>query len=547
MKKITALILGLIMVCNVGQMCAFAETNQAFVERAYQAQEGQMDVICAIPGQEGNGENFQAMLGEQSLPVLSVSTAEQSGLPKTIYCLVDVSGSMKGRMEQVKETLTAISGGLNENDNLVIGKMGNQITDSAFLSGQEEIKAQIDSLQYTGEDTDLYSGLIHGLKFLQQEPEVKNLRALVVLSDGCDDQGAGSTWKEAYDAVEKADIPVYTVAVILSEKDYEQAKELGSFARNSAGGLHFPKSDDNSSKPLAMTGQEMGKEILKTLGDTFVVSLDLTGVQKAEKDAYILSVSFRSGTGTVYEDTKEILAKNIQLAAVETEPETLPETQAPEPVPEPEPAPKKSNLPWIIGGAAVVLAAVIAVILAVSSKKKKALAEQKRLEEERLRQEEKRLEAERLEAVRQEEEQKRLEQEQLERARQEKALAEQKVYEEALRREKEAYAALPKLNIRLSAIGITDKSTTLELARGYETTVGRNAKARFVLDSKDTRLSGVHFTMLWDGRGVYVWDSQSKNGTSVNGVVVNHLGKVAVRPGDSLRAGSYEYRLYWED
>ena len=157
MKKITALILGLIMVCNVGQMCAFAETNQAFVERAYQAQEGQMDVICAIPGQEGNGENFQAMLGEQSLPVLSVSTAEQSGLPKTIYCLVDVSGSMKGRMEQVKETLTAISGGLNENDNLVIGKMGNQITDSAFLSGQEEIKAQIDSLQYTGEDTDLYS------------------------------------------------------------------------------------------------------------------------------------------------------------------------------------------------------------------------------------------------------------------------------------------------------------------------------------------------------------------------------------------------------
>ena len=103
--------------------------------------------------------------------------------------------------------------------------------------------------------------------------------------------------------------------------------------------------------------------------------------------------------------------------------------------------------------------------------------------------------------MRQEEEQKRLEQEQLERARQEKALAEQKAYEEALRREKEAYA----------------------------------------------RRSGVHFTMLWDGRGVYVWDSQSKNGTSVNGVVVNHLGKVAVRPGDSLRAGSYEYRLYWED
>ncbi|MBS6954606.1 MAG: VWA domain-containing protein [Enterocloster asparagiformis] len=544
MKKITALILGLIMVWNMGQMCALAETNQAFLERAYQEQEGKLDIICAIPGQTGNGENFQAMLGENNLPVLSVSRAGESKLPKTIYCLVDISGSMKGRIEQVKETLTAISGGLNEGDNLVIGRMGNQITDSAFLTGEEEIKAGIDGLGYTGEDTDLYSGLMHGLKFLQQESGVNPLRALVVLSDGCDDQGAGSTWKEAYEAVEKADIPVYTVAVILSEKDYEPAKELGSFARNSAGGMHFPKSEDGGSKPLAMTGQEMGAEILAGLGDTFVVSLDLTGVQKTEKDAYLLSVTFRSESGTVYEDSLEILAKNLQLAA---EPETQPESRTEQPAPEPEPSPepeKKGTLPRVIGGAALVLAAAAAVI-AVRSKKKKAQAEQKRLEEERLRREQERLESERLEAERLEQE--RLEQERLEKARQEQALAEQRAREEALRREREAYAALPKLNIRLSAIGITGKNCTVELARGYEVTVGRNAKARVVLDSKDTRLSGVHFTMLWDGRSVYVWDSQSKNGTSVNGVVVNQLGKVAVRPGDSLRAGSYEYRLYWED
>lgn len=547
MKKITALILGLLLVCSTGVTCAFAETNQAFLESVYQEQEGQLNIICAIPGQEGNAENFQAELGQVDLPVLSASTAGQIGLSKTVYCLVDISGSMKGRMEQVKETLLAISGGLHENDNLVIGKMGNQITDSAFLTGQEEIKAEIDGLQYTGEDTDLYSGLIHGLKFLQQESGVNALKAMVVLSDGADDQGDGSTWKEAYEAVGKADIPVYTVAIVLSAKDYEQAKDLGSFARNSAGGVHFPKSDDSGSKPLSMTGQEMGTEILEALDGTFVVSADLAGVEKTEKDAYLLSVTFQSGTGTVYEDSKEILAKNIQLAQAETEAESQTEpaepTSEPEPAPEPAPEPEpeeKGNLPLIIGAAVAVLAVIIAVVLAVNSKKKKEQAEQKRQEEERRLQEEKRREAQRLEAERQE-------QERLERARQEQALAEQKAHEEALRREKEAFAALPRLNVRMSAIGITDKNRTVELVKGCEMTVGRTAKAKVVLDPKDTRLSGIHFTMLWDGKGVYVWDSQSKNGTSVNGVVVNHLGKVAVRPGDSLRAGSYEYRLYWED
>ena len=78
-------------------------------------------------------------------------------------------------------------------------------------------------------------------------------------------------------------------------------------------------------------------------------------------------------------------------------------------------------------------------------------------------------------------------------------------------------------------------------------TVGRNTKARIVLNPQDTKLSGVHFVMFWDGGSVYVWDGQSRNGTAVNGVVVSHLGRVAIKPGDSIRAGSYEYRLYWEE
>lgn len=530
MKRITVVLLSLLLVLNMGLMCVMAETNQAFVEKVYQEEKENLHILCAVPHEDTSETDFEVMLGTDILPVLSVSPAGQKGIPKTVYCLVDISGSMKGRMEQVKEILFTISSGLNEQDNLVIGKMGNQITDTDFLSSQEEIDAEIEDLRYTGEDTDLYSGLIHGLRFLQQQSEVHRMSALVVLSDGCDDQGDGSTWKEAYEAVGKADIPVYTAAMILSADDYEQAKELGSFARNSAGGIHYPKSDSSGSKPLAMTGEEIGTEILAALDSTVDICVDLEGISRTGKDTYILSVTYRDEAGKLYEDRKEIGSKDLKLAEASTD---IPETStAPgdesEVIPEPE---KKSRLLWLIGGAGILLAVLIAAVAVVRTKRKKAQEEeQRKQEEERLR-----LEAERLEKERAQKE------------KQQQILAQQKAQEEALRRAQEEYNAIPRLAVRLAAIGLPDKVHRIELVKGHDMTIGRNEKAKIVLDSQDTKLSGIHFTMMWDGRKVYAWDSMSKNGTSINGVVVNQLGKIAVKPGDSLRVGSYEYRLYWEE
>lgn len=532
MRKTTALILSLLAVLNLCWFPAGAADNQAFLGGVSQEEEGQLDLICGIGQEEGDRESFQVLLGSRPVPVIWASTVEEKKLPKTIYCLVDISGSMKGRMEQTKEVLRTISAGLNEEDRLIIGRMGNQITDTGFLTA-ETAGEEIEKLRYTGEDTDLYTGLIHGLKFLQQQPEVQAVRALVVISDGADDQGAGSTWREAYDAVEKADIPVYTVAPVLSRADYEQAKELGSFARNSAGGVHFPRSDEKGSAPASMTGEEMGEEILSLLGSSFVVRADLTEAVPQDRDTYTISVIFKSQDGKVYEDSKELPAKDIRLPQRETEEETTSEEetdslQEPESQPVREPDRRSGGPLAGIATGAVVLAA--AAVLAVRKKKQKE-AERLRLEEEKRQEEERQQEEGRLRQA---------ELEQQDRRRREK--------EEALKRQQEAaYNALPRLSVRMTALGVRDKTCVIKLVEGIEMTVGRNSKAKIILDSRDTRLSGVHFIMFWDGNSVYVWDGGSKNGTAVNGVVVDHLGRVAVRPGDSLRAGSYEYRLYWED
>ena len=540
MRKTVVWMLSLLAALNLGWFFAAAADNQAFLGGISQNEEGQLDLICGLGPEEGGAENFQVLLGTRPVPVVWASTVEEKRLPKTVYCLVDVSGSMKGRMEQTKEVLRTISAGLNEGDRLIIGRMGNQITDTGFLTAGTAGE-EIEKLRHTGEDTDLYTGLIHGLKFLQQQPEVQAVRALVVLSDGADDQGDGSTWREAYDAVEKADIPVYTVVPALSPADYEQAKELGSFARNSAGGVHFPGSDENGSAPASMTGEEIGEEILKLLGATFVVRTDLADVGPLDRDVCTVSVIYKSQDGKAYEDSKEIPAKDIRLPQRDTEPEKASEEEtiseeetAPRSEPKPKPLPeadrRSTGLPAGIAAAVAVAAAAVAAV-AVRRKKKRE-AERLRLEEERRREEERSQEEERLKQAKLQQEQ---EQQRRER-------------EEALKRQQEAaYNALPRLPIRLTAVGVRDKTCVVELVKGIEMTVGRNTKAKTVLDSQDAKLSGLHFVLFWDGKSVYVWDGRSKNGTAVNGVVADHLGRVAVRPGDSLRAGSYEYRLYWED
>jgi len=277
----------------------------------------------------------------------------------------------------------------------------------------------------------------------------------------------------------------------------------------------------------------MGGEILRLLGSTFVVRADLTEAVPQDRDTYTISVIFKSQDGKVYEDSKELPAKDIRLPQRETEEETTSEEetdslQEPESQPVREPDRRSGGSLAGIATGAVVLAA--AAVLAVRKKKQKE-AERLRLEEEKRQEEERQQEEGRLRQA---------ELEQQERRRREK--------EEALKRQQEAaYNALPRLSVRMTAVGVRDKTCVIKLVEGIEMTVGRNSKAKIILDSQDTRLSGVHFIMFWDGHSVYVWDGGSKNGTAVNGVVVDHLGRVAVRPGDSLRAGSYEYRLYWED
>lgn len=498
MKKFWWVFAGCLLMFLTVPMGALASENGDFMEGC-RAQDGVLQVYCAdIVPEEENAENCRLTLGGQELQIVSAESDNAQHTPVTYYCLADVSGSMgQEQMTQVREALLAVTAGMQDGDNMVIGTLGNQTQTSGFLTDQEELRQIAEALEAGKEDTNLYAGIVESIRVLQTDTAVNPRKCLIILSDGEDDQKTGITQAEAEAAIEQSSIPVYTVAALKdagNEAAVSNAKLLGSFARMSTGGAHFtPVLDD-------ITGEQAGQSIVLAVEEGFVVSAKLPE-KIPDKDELLLRMVYTSEDNTVYEDTLNVYAEDLTMGIVgesdsdetdeegQTEPESDPEPIL-EPDPEPAPEPEQTILPWLIGGAAALLI-LIALIIVVLMKKKNT--------------------------------------------------AERKTVTVPLQ-EKES-VSVPSYELRLYAIGYTEIVHTLRLEQGRKVTVGRNGKADIILDSNDKKLSGIQCRMQWEDGKLYVWDMDSTNGTFVNGVSIKAMGRVVVHEGDTIRMGSYEYRV----
>lgn len=524
MKKFWWVFAGCLLMFLTVPMGALASENGDFMEGC-RAQDGVLKVYCAdIVPEEENAENCKLTLGGQELQIVSAESDNAQHTPVTYYCLADVSGSMgQEQMTQVREALLAVTAGMQDGDNMVIGTLGNQTQTSGFLTDQEELRRIAEALEAGKEDTNLYAGIVESIRVLQTDTAVNPRKCLIILSDGEDDQKTGITKAEAEAAIEQSSIPVYTVAALKdagNEAAVSNAKLLGSFARMSTGGAHFaPVLDD-------ITGEQAGQSIVLSVEEGFVVSAKLPE-KIPDKDELLLRMVYTSEDNTVYEDTLNVYAEDLTMGIVgesdsdetdeegQTEPESDPEPIL-EPDPEPAPEPEQAILPWLIGGAAVFLALIVLIIVPMKKKKKNT--------------EEAEQTGESLADV-----------SYTESAGDSCSQAERENVTAPLREKKSV--SVPSYELRLYAIGYTEIVHTLRLEQGRKVTIGRNGKADIILDSNDKKLSGIQCRMQWEDGKLYVWDMDSTNGTFVNGVSIKAMGRVVVHEGDTIRMGSYEYRV----
>lgn len=497
---------------------AAAQTTVSFLQ-GYQVQDGAFLVIAGDVAGEGAAyapEDFSVTASGQECPVLSAETVGERKLPITYYCLVDVSGTMKGtQMEQVKRALTAIAGTMQDGDNMVIATLGNETVSGGYLTDPEKIAEEIDTLAAGKEDTNLYAGIVDSIGELLTNGSANEKKCLIVFSDGKDDRQVGITQDEAQTTVTDSRIPVYTVATLAdnpTEEQLEYGKLLGSFARSSAGGAHYTVCGAGVSD--AVDGEEAGGQIAASMTAGVVLTLDVSGIE-TDKDVLLLHVVYTSADGNSYADDLSVYAAELPRAEI-TEEVAEPDTEEPEPEPE---GPAVWQLALVAAAVVIVLAVILAVVLTARKKKKQAEEAADREAAQEAAPEDTAVQSEAVEPQ-----------------------EEHTPAEQGLSGAEAAFAE-GGYELLLSAIGYNGIVYTAKLKQGKDYTVGRGETADIRIAPDDRKLSGVHCRLLWDGKRLYVWDMNSTNGTFVNGIPIREIGRASLKKGETLRIGSYEYRI----
>lgn len=499
---------------------AAAAGSNPFLQ-GYCVRDGQLIVHCASLadiGETFGQQDFAVTISGRECPVLDVSTVEKAGEGVTFYCLVDVSRSMRReQMEAAQEVLSAICQGMGEQDNMVIGALGTSLEVSGFLTDREAIRDEIEALAAESDYTAIYDAVIESISALQSSKECLQKKCLVIISDGDDETVIGKTRSEALRAIEDSRIPVYTVAVLRqspTEEQRESAKNLGAFARQSAGGRDYVP-DVNAYNP-----EETGQFISEDVRSGLILTLDSSQADLS-KDEALLSVRLEMDNAVYGDDMYVYTADLPVLPDGQEEPSPDPEPTE-EPLPEP---PDVNMLPIWVAAFTVLAVAVIAGVILVRKSGKKGKAKEQRVGE------------------RQQEERRQTSQEGSSRGI--RPLAEQGQGTLGLiGYQTVGVSADIWYEVKFVAIDHEEIVITLKIPEGKAVTIGRNNKADMVFNPRDRHLSSVQCRLCCKQGTMNVWDMDSRNDTFVNGVPIHDMGMATVQNGDVMRLGSYEYRVF---
>jgi len=485
---------------------ATAATAGQFI-RGYGVEDNNLDIYCSSISEGGN---LTLSLNKEPIEA-DVLTTEEANCPVTICCLVDVSGSMKeSQIEQVKTALLEINAHMGEKDLMVLNLLGNQVTSSEILKSSTEREQAINALEAGHEDTNLYAGIIESLNDLQTSSNYTKRRYLIVFSDGADMQDMGSTETAVYSAISQTTLPVYAVATLRDNPTQEQrdnADALCSLAKSSLGGIGLA--------PILseQTGTAAGAELWDAIQSEIILQIDVSALEVNEsKDTLILRAEYTNGT-TKYEDTIQIYTEDL--------PKSTPQPE-PEPVPAPEP---DSGIDYLLIVGIIVAALIIIIIVVIVVKKKQKVSQQREETSEIEKKSENIANSE-------------LDVRPISEPEQESApeIEPKQVLKKP--------ASTKALSVTLTAIAHPDVVYKFAMPEHETITLGRRGKVQF--SATDTRVSGLHCEMHWVDGKLYLRDTDSKNGTFINGIQIKGRTWTPLEYGGIVRIGSYDYRVKYD-
>jgi Ca-activated chloride channel family protein len=205
-----------------------------------------------------NKSDFEVSESKKSQNIIEFSA--ETDLPLRLAILIDTSNSIRERFKFQQEAATDFINTVlrPRQDKAIIVSFDTAAELVADLTDDTEKLASAVRGLRAGGGTALYDAIFFACrdKLMQDQPAYKFRRAMVILSDGEDNQSRWSR-EQALEMAHKADVVVYTVSTNITRIPTEGDKVLKFFAQETGGLAFFPF----QSRDLAQSFENIANEL----------------------------------------------------------------------------------------------------------------------------------------------------------------------------------------------------------------------------------------------------------------------------------------------
>jgi Mg-chelatase subunit ChlD len=484
----------------------------------------QSDTAAAVAMQPSE---LKALVGSDPLPV---DSRDDEGI--AFIFLIDVSGSMRSQLDGIKDAIRWWIDSMTPADRAAVVTLGSRVQtvvnftpDRGLLpSDKDDLKRKISALTAQDPDTLLYQGMIQAMDLARRvDLKLPLRRAIVMLTDGLDDQQGGAGRQQAVDAMAIDPIPIYGIGASDKSPKVDAAlKDFSALVYASGGAYRRVEVPPRSRPDPGMLAQKY-RELRDVVASTRHFTADC---KSCNPDGSPVVVRLRLTQGPV-----EINSGSVTVLAVGTKGKPDPRPAAPIPPPtqvaqaappvvstpiaKPDPPPSWTinlrfflTLPWQwVVLAVLVLAALIAGLIAVFIPKPKSTFETTRIIPD-------------------------------------PGPTRPVENPDSIFQISRDVSIAPgteqhKQRLRLTPLGTNDLPAEEAIFEG-DLSVGRSPDNKVYIYN-DTQVSSKHCTLSPKDRRILVTDEGSRNGTRVNGVPIE--GFIHAEPDSVLGVGRTEMRM----
>lgn len=179
-----------------------------------------------------------------------------ANLPISVGVLIDHSGSMEKRMDEVKAAAAAFfRRTIRKNDRAFVAPFASDPARNApFVSTVATLEAQVDAIPKAGGGTALYDAIVTGLYRFRNVPGRK---ALIILTDG-EDTSSRLAWNDMLAYARASRVPLYFIGVGFSIGN----SAMKTLAAETGGVAYFIRSTKNLDETYAQLENDLRSQYL---------------------------------------------------------------------------------------------------------------------------------------------------------------------------------------------------------------------------------------------------------------------------------------------